>query len=93
MVFLDQADDDGDDRTEDAATYGLPDDRTDIDVLCSTGEHRQESGENLPTAKAAKRTCNGVAECAEIVVLEPGACGISADSAGYQLDDDVDDSG
>jgi hypothetical protein len=90
---FDYADHYGNDCTEDAATYGLSDNGTDIDILSSPGEHGQERGENLPTAKAAKRACDCVADCAEIVVLESSTCGISADGAGYQLDDDVDDRG
>ena len=77
----------------DAATYRLSDNGADIDILSSPGKHGQKGGENLPTANAAKRACNCIAERAEIVVLEPSTCGVSADSAGYQLDDDVDDRG
>jgi hypothetical protein len=71
----------------------LSDDGTDIHILGSPSEHGQQGRENLPTANAAKRACNCVAERAEIVVLEPSTCGIPADSASYQLDDDVDDCG
>jgi hypothetical protein len=44
---FDYADHHGDDRTEDAATYGLSDDGTDVHVLGSSGEQGQEGGENL----------------------------------------------
>jgi hypothetical protein len=87
---FDQSDHDGHDRTGDAPAYGLPDNGADIDIPGSSGEHRQECCENLPTANAAERTRDRVAGRSEIVVLDPVACSIPADSACYQLDDDVD---
>jgi hypothetical protein len=84
---LDRRDNNGDDCTGDTAAYSLPDNRN-IDIL-SSSEHRQESGENLPPPDTAKRTRDCVAAPAEIVVFD--ACSISADSACYKLDDDVDD--
>jgi len=53
------------------------------DIPCSPGEHGQEGGENLPTAKAAKRACDCVADCAEIVVLEPSTSGICSTNSAH----------
>jgi hypothetical protein len=70
----------------------LSDNGADIDIVSSPGKHGQEGGQDLPTANAAKRASNCVAQGAEIVVLEPSACGIPSDCTGYQLDDDIDNS-
>jgi hypothetical protein len=71
----------------------LSDNGADIDIVSSPGEHGQKGGQDLPTANAAKRASNCVAQSAEIVVLEPSTCCVSADCTGYQLDDDINDRG
>jgi hypothetical protein len=55
--------------------------------------HGQKSGEKLPSANAAKRARDCVADLAEVVVLKIGACDVAANRVSYKLDDEIDDGG
>jgi hypothetical protein len=88
--ILDEANNGRDNGAGDAAADGLPDHRADIDIAGRALQHRQQSGEQRPAARAADGAGNGIAERAEVDVLHRGACGIAADGAGDELDDEID---
>jgi hypothetical protein len=92
LVF-DKADHASDDCPGNAAAYCLSKDKGDIYAPSSPSEHGQKRGEKLSTANAAKCARDSVADLAEVVVLEVGTSDVAADGTGYQLDNEIDDSG
>src|SRR5262249_61352579 len=90
---LDRADPRSADRAGNAAAHRLSEHRTNVETACASGQHRQQGGEKLAAARAAERAGDGVAERAEVEVLERGAGGITAGRAEDELDDEIDDRG
>jgi hypothetical protein len=74
---FDKADNGSDDGTGDAAAHRLAEQLADIDTTGSPLKHRQQRSEKRPTACAAKRAGNGVAERTQIKILHRRTCGIA----------------
>jgi hypothetical protein len=88
---LHDADYERDDRASDASAHGLPEKRSNVGA---TGRRERGDGslKDLPASDTAKGAGNGIAELAEVVVLERGTGGIAADQAGDELYDEIDES-
>jgi hypothetical protein len=91
--IFDKADNGSDNGTGDAATHRLAEQLADIDTAGSTLKHRQQRSEKRPTAGAAMRSGNSIAERAQIEILHPGTCGIAAYCSGDELDYEIDKCG
>jgi hypothetical protein len=91
--IFDKADDGSNNGTRHTAAHCLAQQLADIDSTGSALKYRQQRGEKRPTAGAAKRPGNGVAERAQIEIFHRGTRGIATYRAGDELDDEIDKCG
>src|SRR5262245_18012788 len=91
---LHQPGDDREDRAAGTAADDLTDERPDIEAAAAgCGLDRRNKGlQQLPASDAADRTGDGVADTAEIVVLQCRPGGVATDHSRDELNDQIDDS-
>src|SRR5215510_1946208 len=90
--ILHQPGDDGENRASGAAADDLTHDGPEIEVAASrTCDRRKDGLQNLTSADAANSASDGVAEIAQIVVLQRSAGGVPAGDPRDELNDQIDD--
>src|SRR5262245_26434257 len=91
---LHQPGDDREDRTAGTAADDLAEERSDIEAAGAAGrrcDRRNKGLQQLPASDAADGAGDGVADAAEIVVLQRRAGGIATDDSRDELNDQIDD--
>src|SRR5262245_51501740 len=89
---LHQPGDDREDRAAGTAADDLAEERPDIEATAAAGrcrDRRNKGLQQLPASNAADGAGDGVADAAEIVVLQRRACGIAADGTRDELNDQI----
>src|SRR5262245_58466649 len=91
---LHQPGDDREDRAAGTAADDLAEERPDIETAAAAGrrcDRRNKGLQQLPASDAADGAGDGVADAAEIVVLQRRAGGIATDDSRDELNDQIDD--
>ena len=87
---FDHANNGGDNGACYAAPDRLTEQLTDVDPARRTLQDRQQCSEQRAAARAAKCAGDGVADCAEVDILDNSAGRVAADRTGNELNNQID---